>query len=132
MIVTVFGSISISQLTAEERARVQRLVELGAEILVSDAPGVDLAVQTVLSEAGYRNVKVYHRESKPRNNVGGWPTVAVAGSFTDKDHAMCAAAECALAFWDGRSKGTRRNLEQLQRERKRFRLVRRDQPSPAR
>jgi len=132
MIVTVFGSISISHLTAEERARIQRLVELGAEILVSDAPGVDLAVQKILSEAGYRTVKVYHRGPKPRNNVGGWPTVSVAGSYTDKDRAMCAAAECALAFWNGRSKGTRRNLEQLQREGKRVRLVRRDEACRAR
>lgn len=123
MKVTVFGSIAIRCLLPAELARVQRLVELGASVLVSDASGVDLAVQYILAEAGYRNVVVYHRGHRPRNNVGGWPTVAVAGSYTDKDAAMCLAADCALAFWDGISRGTRRNLEQLKQERKAVRLV---------
>lgn len=123
MKVAVFGSISIGQLLPAERSRVMRLVELRAQVLLSDAPGVDLAVQHILAAARYRNVVVYHRGAKPRNNVGGWPTVAVQGSFTDKDSAMCRAAECALAFWDGRSRGTRRNLEQLAREGKSVRRV---------
>jgi hypothetical protein len=123
MKVAVFGSISIVQLLPAERSRVIRLVELRAEVVVSDAPGADLAVQRILAAARYRNVVVYHRGSKPRNNVGGWPTLAVPGSYTDKDSAMCRAAECALAFWDGRSRGTRRNLEQLAREGKAVRRV---------
>lgn len=125
MVVTVFGSISIKSLSGAERARVAKLIEIGAEILVSDADGVDAVVQSILAAAGYRNVRVFHRGSRPRCNTGQWPTVAVAGSYTDKDQAMCSAAECALAFWDGSSRGTQRNLAQLRREAKRVRLVRR-------
>jgi hypothetical protein len=130
MIVTVFGSIGIGSLRDDERARVEKLIALGAQILVSDAPGVDSAVQSVLAAAGYREVKVYHRGAKPRCNQGNWPTVSVAGSYTDKDAAMCKAAEAALAFWDGQSKGTRRNLRQLQAEGKRVRLVQRGAQEP--
>jgi hypothetical protein len=49
--------------------------------------------------------------------------VAAQGSYADKDSAMCRAAECALAFWDGVSRGTHRNLEQLAREGKAVRRV---------
>jgi hypothetical protein len=123
MKVAVFGSISIARLLPAELGRVKRLVELGAAVLLSDAPGVDLAVQRILADADYRNVVVYHRGQRPRNNVGAWPTIAVPGSYTDKDRTMCGAADCALAFWDGSSRGTRRNLEQLKREGKPVRLV---------
>lgn len=123
MKVTVFGSISIRLLLPEEIGRVMRLVELEAEVLVSDAQGVDLAVQTILAGEGYPHVMVYHRGARPRNNLGEWPTVAIPGSYTDKDRAMCQAADCALAFWDGRSRGTRRNLEQLASEGKPVRRV---------
>ena len=123
MIVTVFGSISVRSLTAEERTRVETIASLGATILLSDAAGVDAAVQALLAERGYRNVHVYHRGARPRCNIGQWPAVAVPGTYTDKDRAMCSAAGCALAIWDGRSKGTRRNLDQLRREGKRVRLV---------
>jgi hypothetical protein len=125
MVVTVFGSISIDVLLAGERARVERLIELDARILVSDAKGVDLAVQRILAAAGYREVVVYHRGSTPRQNLGNWPTVAVAGSYTDKDRAMCAAAGWGLSIWDGTSPGTRRNVTQLKAEDKRVREVNR-------
>lgn len=129
MIVTVFGSISIKSLTDAETARVAKLIELDAEILVSDADGVDTAVQSILAAASFRKVMVYHRGPRPRCNKGGWPTVAISGSYTDKDRAMCSAADCALAFWDGRSPGTRRNLGQLEATGKRVRLDRREAPA---
>lgn len=121
MIVAVFGSISIAALLPGEGARVRRLMELGATILVSDAPGVDVAVQRILAAAHYTDVTLYHRGAHPRNNLGGWPTVAVQGSYTDKDRAMCTAAGCALSIWDGRSSGTQRNVRQIKGQGKRVR-----------
>ncbi|HEU4558124.1 MAG TPA: hypothetical protein VFS20_09750 [Longimicrobium sp.] len=123
MIVTVFGSISIKTLVPAEHARVVRLMELGAHILVSDAWGVNLAVQQILARAGYRRVTVYHCGVKHRHNVGNWQTIAVRGRFEDKDRAMCSAAEYGLAIWDGVSRGTSRNVKQLRSEGKRVREV---------
>jgi hypothetical protein len=114
MKVCISGSRSIRTLPAAARARLDTILSLGAEILIGDEPGgVDTLVQRVLAERGYRAVTVWHRGAAPRSNVGGWPTRAIAGSYTDRDRAMCAAAEYGLAVWDGRSPGTARNIRQL-------------------
>jgi hypothetical protein len=115
MKVVVCGSISIRTLTPQFVRRLGNIVELGATVLVGDAPGGDTAAQAELHSRGYRNVLVYHRGHAPRNNLGGWPTVQVAGSYTDRDRKMCADADYGLALWNGTSPGTRRNIHQLGR-----------------
>lgn len=114
--VTIYGSIRIRTLDERALGQIDRVRATGAVVLVSDAPGADSLVQQELHRAGYRDVVVYHngaRGGRPRNNVGDWPEVHVPGTHTAKDRAMCAAADYGLAFWDGRSPGTRRNNEQL-------------------
>lgn len=114
MKVCISGSRSIRTLPAAALARLDRILSLGASVLIGDEPsGVDTLVQRVLAARGYQAVTVWHRGAAPRSNVGGWPTRAVAGSYTDRDRAMCAAAEYGLAVWDGRSPGTARNIRQL-------------------
>lgn len=113
MIVVICGSISIRRLPHEGRVRIGTIINLNAQVLVGDAFGVDLEVQQELNSRGYRNVVVYHRGEVPRNNVGGWPTVAVQGSYTDRDRRMCGDADYGLAIWDGISRGTGRNITQL-------------------
>lgn len=113
MKVCISGSLSIRSLPAAAIGRLDTILALGAEVLIGDAPGVDTLVQSLLADRGYRNVTVWHCGTTPRNNVGGWPTRAVRGSYTDRDREMCAAAEFGLAIWDGRSPGTARNIRQL-------------------
>jgi adenine-specific DNA-methyltransferase len=114
MKVCISGSRSIRTLPAAALAHLDDFLSLGAEILVGDEPyGVDTHVQRVLAARGYRAVTVWHRGTSPRSNVGGWPTRAIAGSYTDRDRAMCSASEAGLAVWDGRSPGTGRNIRQL-------------------
>lgn len=113
MKVVVCGSISIRALPSEALRRLGTIVGLGATVLVGDAPGTDAAFQAVLRSRGYRDVQVYHRGGAPRNNLGGWPTVRVAGTYTDRDRRMCADADYGLAVWNGTSPGTRRNILQL-------------------
>lgn len=113
MNVVVFGSISVKQLPQEARARLDRILALDAHVLVGDAPGVDTAVQQYLHSRRHTRATVYHRGSAPRHNGGRFPTIAVAGSYTDRDHRMCGDARYGLAIWDGRSKGSARNIQQL-------------------
>ena len=114
MKVCISGSRSVRALPAAALDRLETILSLNAEILIGDEPsGIDTVFQRVLASRGYRAVTVWHRGAEPRSNVGGWPTRAVPGSYTDRDRAMCAAAEFGLAVWDGRSPGTGRNIRQL-------------------
>lgn len=125
MIVAVFGSIRIT-LSEADLERVCSIVRLGFTVLVSDADGADFQVQSMLLRCGYESVVVYHngrRNGGPRHNLGNWPTVLVRGSYTDKDAAMCTAATAGLAFWNGHSTGTARNIEQMKGEGKKVRVT---------
>ena len=115
MKVVICGSISVRSIPAPAAARIDRIIRLRATVLIGDAPGVDVAVQRYLHRHGYEDVRVYHAGAAPRNNVDGWPTVAVPGTYTDRDRRMCADAEYGLAIWNGTSPGTRRNVLQLGR-----------------
>lgn len=125
MDVAAFGSIGY-RMTAQDYTRLDAIIVLGYRILVSDADGTDSQIQQHLAARGYSDVVLYHngvRQGEPRRNLGGWPTVLVRGSFTDKDARMCADAGAGLAFWNGRSKGTGRNIAQLRRDGKKVRVV---------
>ncbi len=125
MDVAAFGSIAY-RLTAPDFARLDRVMALGFTILASDANGSDEQIQQHLAARSYPHVVVYHngvRDGEPRRNLGGWRTVLVGGSFTDKDIRMCADAQAGLAFWNGRSTGTARNVAQLRREGKKVRVA---------
>ena len=124
--VTVFGSIN-TRLGCDEYARLDAITSLGLRILASDAPGADEQIQQHLARRGYENVLLYHNGrgpgGGPRRNLGGWPTVRVSGSYEDKDRCMCRDADAGLAFWNGSSRGTGRNIRQLRAEGKRVREV---------
>lgn len=124
--VTAFGSIN-TELGSAEYARLDAIISLGLRLLVSDAPGADEQIQRHLAGCGYERVVVYHNGrgpgGGPRRNLGGWPTVQVAGSYEAKDARMCSDADAGLAFWNGRSRGTGSNIKQLRAEGKRVRRV---------
>ena len=46
--VAISGSRSIETLNTESLTRINKIIELNYEILIGDAPGVDLLVQIVL------------------------------------------------------------------------------------
>lgn len=110
--VVISGSRSINSLPAEAIARLNKIMELNLEILVGDAYGVDAQVQRYLKSKAYTHVTVYHTGYRPRNNAG-FMCIKVAGSYTQRDELMCDRADYGLAIWDGRSRGTKRNIEQL-------------------
>ena len=120
---TIFigGSRSISEIPTAIQARFQRIVERGHEVVVGDAPGVDVLTQRCFVESGYQRVTVCHSGQRCRNNLGRWPTCSIeAGSrpgtaafYTVKDEAMTEAASYGLMLWDGVSRGTLANTMRL-------------------
>lgn len=99
--------------------------EKGYEVLIGDCFGADKLVQKYLFERGYDKVKVYASGSKVRCNEGGYPVISVAAEgkrgfefYRQKDIAMSLAADCALMLWDGVSRGTRCNIEDMMRQEK--------------
>ena len=112
MIVVISGSRTIPVLDDAVKVKIEKVVELGALIRVGDAPGVDFSVQRHLLALGYQQVEVWYCE-RLQNNVGQWTAVEVKGDCTDKDKAMHTGVDYGLAIWDGRSRGTARNIEQL-------------------
>jgi hypothetical protein len=113
MKVVVSGSRSIKELPAEAKSRIKKIMSLDAEILVGDAPGVDLLVQEFLVAEQYVKVCVYFAYAKARNNVGSFKTRSGYSSYIERDKAMCQAADYGLAIWDGKSGGTRANIDRV-------------------
>jgi hypothetical protein len=112
MRVVISGSRSIKSLPIEARERIDKVIELGADILVGDAPGIDALTQRYLKSKGYSRVTVYHAYKSPRNNTG-FNTIAVSGNYSDRDKFMCASADYGLAIWDGVSRGTLANTKRV-------------------
>ncbi|EAW33381.1 hypothetical protein [Lyngbya sp. PCC 8106] len=112
MKVVISGSRSIQSLNAEMKSRLNKLIKLNSEILIGDAYGIDSLVQAYLYSCNYQKVTVFYSRVL-RNNIGGWKTVNVLGGYTKRDIAMHSQADYALAIWDGKSRGTKRNIEQM-------------------
>lgn len=114
MKVCISGSRSISKLHPEAIARINRIIELNAKILIGDESGVDVLVQSYLYSVGYEKVEIWHIGDRPKNNVNYWPTIKVnSDRYLARDKAMCDEADFGLAIWDGESPGTKRNIQQL-------------------
>ena len=73
-------------------------VDADAAFVVGDARGCDLMVQLYLRDARALRVQVFHMLEKPRNNVGGFPTIG--GFLTDaaRDTAMTDASDADIAW----------------------------------
>lgn len=119
---TVFigGSRAVSRLNEDLRARLDDFIERRCGILVGDANGADKAVQQHLAARGYSQVVVYCMD-RCRNNVGAWPTKQITQTgrardfsyYAQKDQAMANDAKCGMMLWDGESKGTLNNIQNL-------------------
>ena len=102
------------------RERLDDFVRRGCTFFVGDANGADKAVQKHLADRGYKNVVVYCA-NECRNNIGGWETRQVSvptgttgfAYYAAKDLAMAEDAKCGVMLWDGKSKGTLNNVQNL-------------------
>lgn len=77
-------------------------------------------LQEHFASRGYEHVTVYCM-ARCRNNSGSWPTRHISAPAARKDFAYYAAkdlavaqdAKCGIMLWDGKSKGTLNNVEEL-------------------
>jgi adenine-specific DNA-methyltransferase len=118
--VFIGGSRAVSRLNNVILSKLEELIDRQCVIFVGDANGADKAVQDHFARRGYEHVVVYCMD-ECRNNVGNWPTKNVRrpsprrdfAYYAAKDHAMAQDAKCGIMLWDGKSKGTLNNIQQL-------------------
>ncbi|MBL1208276.1 hypothetical protein [Geminocystis sp. GBBB08] len=114
-IVMISGSRSVTELPSSAVNSLNKIMELGFDIVVGDCSGIDTLVQKYLQSQHYQNVTVYHINNKPRNNVG-FKTIKIQGrSYSAKDIAMAEIADYGLAIWNNKSKGTKANIDRIKR-----------------
>ena len=123
-IVMISGSRSIKDISAGLPS-IDQIMERNFSVIVGDAIGVDKLVQEYLRRSNYLNVKVYFAlwggTGKPRTTTG-YETVGIAGSYVNRDIAMCSICDYGLALWDGNSRGTRDNIDRTERKTKIIRI----------
>lgn len=124
-----FGSKSITTLSPDFINELEIAMLNRCHILVGDCSGVDLEVQRYLADSEYKNVTVYYsfdeQHPKPRNNVGSWQQMKCNNKSSSdlspfgfrrlKDIQMITTCSKAICLWDGKSKGTQTNIEELRR-----------------
>ncbi len=125
MTVFIAGSKTIFTLPSSVMEQLEQYIHNQDAIVVGDCPGVDAAVVDFFRWHAYDKVTVYYVGYRPRISVGSFPTVQVravqaptenAFAFRRvKDQAMVAACDQGLMIWDGHSKGTLANIEDLMR-----------------
>lgn len=116
--VVIFGSRSIKSLPYEAMISIERIISLQFDVLVGDADGVDRLVQDFLRAHNYEKVSVCYSNITGIPGCGlryniGFEAIPVIGNYTDRDKFMCDRADYGLAIWDGQSRGSRRNIQQL-------------------
>jgi hypothetical protein len=120
---TIFlsGSRGISRLNEDIRTRIQNIINNGFQVIVGDANGADKALQKLLADSKYRNVKVFCAANICRNNIGEWKVQNVqvdaklkgCDFYTQKDKEMASKADYGLVLWDGKSAGSISNVFEL-------------------
>lgn len=116
--VFIGGSRRLGRMNAELAHRLDNIIDRQFRVLVGDANGFDRAAQAYLADRGYREVVVYCTSGNCRNNLGEWPQQAVEFNgrsrgfefYAAKDDAMLHDADYGFFAWDGKSKGTLRNI----------------------
>ena len=121
MTVFVGGSRRISRLNDTIRSRADNIVHQKLKVVIGDANGADKAMQQHFAAKDYKNVVVYCMGKRCRNNLGSWPTRYIYAERNRKDFAYYATKDLEMAkeasggfmIWDGKSKGTLNNIQNL-------------------
>ena len=130
MIVFVGGSKTISVLNAEAIAALDLICKTGDKIIIGDCFGADKLVQEYLAERQYTNVEVYVSGENTRNNLGGFPEKHIPAEglsgfqfYRQKDIAMAKDADVGLMLWDGKTRGTLSNIQDMRAMGKEVRVI---------
>lgn len=117
--VFISGSIAIKKLPMPVQESLTNIIEAGMEILIGDADGIDTMVQNYCKLASYNNVTVYSIYRPPRYIERGFKSKYVSPMINskkerdlqqEKDAAMTFDSDYSFVIWDGKSKGSYRNI----------------------
>ena len=130
MIVFVGGSKTINRLNVETISALDMICKTGDKFIIGDCFGADKLVQEYLVDRRYSKVVVYVSGENTRNNLGGFPekhTPAEGLSgfqfYRQKDIAMAKDADVGLMLWDGKTRGTFCNIEDMRTMGKEVRVI---------
>ena len=132
MKVFISGSISIKILPKVAKEKLDSIIEKNLTVLVGDANGVDKLIQEYLRNKSYQNVYVYYAGSSIRNNLANWHVVNVPSNltgralYTQKDKKMALDADYGMMIWDGKSQGTKANIDEMSKYGKHFYVIQND------
>ncbi|WP_027170237.1 hypothetical protein [Mesorhizobium sp. WSM3224] len=115
------GSREIFELPEPAIARIGAIVAAEHGVLIGDAPGAEMEVQSLLAGYGYEHVGVFCAGNEPRNNLGNWAVYPVSppngasglSAQTQKDREMARRADYGLMIWDGEDPDTFLNVLRL-------------------
>jgi hypothetical protein len=121
MKVFISGSIGIRTLNEQAVYCLDAIMNSRHTVLIGDAFGADKAVQQYLFQRDYHPVTVYYSGDKVRNNIGSWQMKQISNDqhlkgksrYQLKDAAMARDADCGLMIWNGKSRGTKYNIENM-------------------
>lgn len=121
MKVFIGGSIGIKDIGQSAATQLQKIMHDSDDVIIGDAGGIDKKVQEYLDSYWYGRVTVYASNGKARNNIGKWEVKnihvpnGIYGKefYTQKDIAMTDECDYGFMIWDGKSKGTFRNILRL-------------------
>jgi|28_taG_2_1085356.scaffolds.fasta_scaffold00211_11 hypothetical protein len=118
--VFISGSISTKTLPNGVLESLKKIQNNNMTILVGDADGIDKVIQDYFKRNNYDNVHVYSIYSSPRNlssKTFQTKLVNVAPEITKererqthKDKAMSVDSDYSLVVWDGKSRGSHKNI----------------------
>lgn len=134
MKVFISGSIKLKEIPLCAVKKIDSIINKEFEVLIGDAKGIDLLVQKYLTKQKYQNVTVYYAGTEIRNNVGNWRTKQILAKgnekgrdlYTLKDIEMAIDSDYGLMIWDGESKGTLSNIQEMKNRNKRFFVIMKD------
>lgn len=127
MKIFIAGSRSIGKLDDYAHAKLASICAKGYDVLIGDCYGVDALAQSYFCRLSYEKVVVYATLGRARNNLGNWVVRGIPipkgvygyRLYEIKDIAMADDADFGFMIWDGKSQGTKRNIERLRRQGKR-------------
>jgi hypothetical protein len=130
---TVFisGSISIKKLPRPVEESLRKISDANMEVLVGDANGIDLMIQSYYKHLDYNKVTVYSIYASPRNIVADFKKKHIIPKCDsnkerdlqkEKDSAMTLDSSYSFIIWDGRSNGSYNNILRAIEHRKKIKL----------
>lgn len=119
--VFIGGSRRLYRLDMDILSRIDNIISNSFTILIGDANGADKSVQKHCAGMNYENVVIFCSGKECRNNIGNWRTFHIGVKnkkrdihfYTAKDLEMAKEADYGFMIWDGKSKGTFNNINEL-------------------